>query len=115
MRQVYVLGIGQSEFGKFPDLRAVDLGTTAVMRAVNDAGIDPRKIEVAYCGRAVDGSTTAQDIMKNVGVTQIEMNNVENACASGITAVNLLYRDIAMGVYDCGIAIGVEAMTSPWW
>ena len=67
---------------------------------------------MAYCGRAVDGSTTAQDILKNVGVTQIEMNNVENACASGITAVNLLYRDIALGVYDCGIAIGVEAMTS---
>lgn len=112
MRNVAVLGVGQSEFGKFPHLRAVDLGTSAVMRAIKDAGIDPREIQVAYCGRAVDGSTTGQDILKNVGVTQIEINNVENACASGMTAVNLLYRDIANGVYDVGIAIGVEAMTS---
>lgn len=112
MREVEVLGIGQSDFGKFPELRATDLGTVAVTRALKDAGIDPRDIQVAYCGRAVDGSTTGQDILKNVGITQIEINNVENACASGMNAVNLLYRDIAYGVYDVGIAIGVEAMTS---
>ena len=112
MRKVYVLGVGQSQFGKLRQFTATDLGTQAAAAAVADAGIDPRLLQVAYGGRAVDGSTTVQDILKNLGVTQIEMNNVENACASGITAVNLLWRDIACGVYDVGIAVGVEAMTT---
>lgn len=112
MRNVVVLGIGQSRFGKFKDLTATELGTEAALAAIADAGIDPRAIQVAYGARAVDGSTTVQDILKNVGVTQIEMNNIENACGSGISAVNLLWRDIANGVYDVGIAIGTEAMTT---
>lgn len=112
MRNVVVLGIGQSRFGKFPDLTATELGTEAAVAAIRDAGIDPRKIQVAYGARAVDGSTTVQDVMKNAGVTEIEMNNIENACASGVTAVNLLYRDIASGAYDVGIAVGMEAMTT---
>lgn len=112
MRKVYVLGVGQSKFGKFKELTATELGTEAVVAAIKDAGIDPRAIQVAYGARAVDGSTTVQDIMKNVGVTQVEMNNIENACASGISAVNLLWRDIANGVYDVGIAVGAEAMTT---
>lgn len=112
MRNVVVLGVGQSKFGKFKDLTATDLGTEAAINAIQDAGIDPRALQVAYGARAVDASTTVQDILKNVGVTEIEMNNVENACGSGITAVNLLWRDIANGVYDVGIAIGTEAMTT---
>lgn len=112
MRNVVVLGIGQSRFGKFKDLTATELGTEAALAAIADAGIDPRELQVAYGARAVDGSTTVQDILKNVGVTQIEMNNIENACGSGISAVNLLWRDIANGVYDVGIAIGTEAMTT---
>lgn len=112
MRKVVVLGVGQSAFGKFKNLTAAELGTEAVKNAISDAGIDPRKLQVAYGARAVDGSTTVQDILKNVGVTQIEMNNVENACASGITAANLLWRDIAYGAYDVGICVGAEAMTT---
>ena len=112
MRNVVVLGVGQSRFGKFKELTATDLGTEAVLNAIEDAGIDPRELQVAYGARAVDASTTAQDILKNVGVTEIEVNNVENACGSGITAVNLLWRDIASGAYDVGIAIGAEAMTT---
>lgn len=112
MRDVVVLGVGQSHFGRFKQLSASQLGTEAVKAAFGDCGVEPKEIEVAYCGRAVDGSTTGQDILKNFGISEIEVNNVENACASGMTAANLLYRDIANGVYDVGMAIGVEAMTT---
>ncbi|NCB74340.1 MAG: thiolase family protein [Clostridia bacterium] len=112
MRKVMVLGIGQSSFGKFPDKTATELGTVAAKAAVHDAGIDPRMLQVAYGARAVDGSTTVQDILKNLGVTEIEMNNIENACGSGISAANLLWRDIATGSYDIGIVVGTEAMTT---
>ena len=59
-----------------------------------------------------DAMTTAQSILKGIGVTAIEMVNVENACASGSTAVRCLWKDIAFGLYDLGIAVGVESMTT---
>lgn len=112
MRKVYVLGVGQSMFGKYKELLATELGTTAAKAAIKDAGINPKKIQVAYGSRAIEGNTAIQDIMKNVGVAEIEMNNVENACGSGITATNLLYRDIAYGIYDIGIAVGTDSMST---
>ena len=112
MRNVVVLGVGQSRFGRFPQISASQLGREAMRNAIKDSGIWPKDLQVAYCGRSIiAGSTTGQDILQNFGVVGIEINNVENACASGMTAANLLYRDIASGFYDVGIAIGVEAMT----
>nr|WP_257908739.1 thiolase family protein [Janibacter limosus] len=55
---------------------------------------------------------TSQTIMKDLGVARIEMVNVDNACAGGSTAVRSLYKDIAAGFVDVGIAIGVESMTT---
>jgi benzoylsuccinyl-CoA thiolase BbsB subunit len=40
------------------------------------------------------------------------MVTVENACASGSSAVHLLYRDIALGACDVGIALGVESLST---
>src|SRR5690606_4002283 len=55
---------------------------------------------------------TSQTVLKDIVVTRIEMVNVENACAGGSTAVRSLYKDIAAGYVDVGIAIGVESMTT---
>lgn len=114
MRKVYVIGIGQTPFGKLPQYSAVRLGAMAAEEAVKDAGIDPRKLQVAYGGRCIDngGATPLQDMMTYLGVSGIEMNNVINACGTGITATNLLWRDIAYGIYDIGIAVGADSMTT---
>jgi benzoylsuccinyl-CoA thiolase BbsB subunit len=112
MREVVILGVGQTMFGKLPDFTADELGAQAAKKAIEDAGIDPRGIQVAYSARAVDAQVNAQSILKRIGITRIEMHNVENACASGSTAVHLLWKDIAYGIYDMGIAVGVETMTT---
>jgi benzoylsuccinyl-CoA thiolase BbsB subunit len=112
MRDVAIIGIGQSDFGKFPEKSISDLGCQAVTEAINDAGIKKKDISVAYTARIFLDQVTGQTILKNVGITNIEMINVENACASGATAVRGLYKDIASGMYDMGIAIGVESMTT---
>jgi benzoylsuccinyl-CoA thiolase BbsB subunit len=112
MREVAVIGIGQSTFGKLPHLTAVDLGTQAVVAALKDSGISPRNVQVAYASRMYDCWVTAQSILKQVGVTGIEMVNVENACAGGATAFRGVWKEIADGHYDTGIAIGVESMTT---
>jgi len=112
MRDVIVLGVGQSRFGKFPDRSMVQLGCEAVTNAIRDAGIDGRKIEVAYTSRLYAEMITGQTILKEVGIAGIEMINIENACAGGASAVRALWKDIAAGFCDIGIAIGVETMTT---
>jgi benzoylsuccinyl-CoA thiolase BbsB subunit len=112
MRDVYVLGVGQSMFGKQPNFMAVELGAIAAAAAIKDAGIDPRIIQVAYGSRVVDASQTIEDILKRVGIANLEMHNAENACASGGTALHLLWKDIAAGFYDIGIVVGAEALTT---
>lgn len=112
MRDVYVIGIGQTMFGKQPEYTAGELGAIAASRAIKDAGIDPRIIRMAYTARCCDANQTVEDVMKRVGVATIEMHNCENACASGGTAFHLLWKDISAGFCDIGIAIGTEAMTT---
>ena len=113
MRDVAVIGVGQSVFGKLPQRTAVELGVEAAAAAIKDAGIAPNRIQVAYAARViVDGGTTAQSILKEVGVRDIEMINVENACAGGSTSFRGVWKEIANGDYDIGIALGVESMTT---
>lgn len=112
MRDVVVIGVGQTMFGKTPQFTADELGGQAARRAIQDARIDPQKIQVAYGSRCLDDNVNIQAALKRVGITKIEMTNVENACASGSTAVHNLWRDIAYGVYDIGIVVGMESMTT---
>jgi benzoylsuccinyl-CoA thiolase BbsB subunit len=112
MREVAVIGVGQSTFGKFPQQGAVELGREAAIAALKDAGVKPKDIQVAYTSRLYDIGTMAQSILKEVGIACIEMINVENACAGGATAFRGVWKDIATGLYDIGIAIGVESMTT---
>ncbi|MDD5399189.1 MAG: thiolase family protein [Dehalococcoidia bacterium] len=112
MREVAVIGIGQSIFGKLSHMSAIDVGRDAVVAALKDAGVNPKDIQVAFASRMYDCWVTAQSILKEVGITGIEMVNVENACAGGATAFRGVWKDIADGRYDMGIAVGVEMITN---
>ncbi|MBQ8563546.1 MAG: thiolase family protein [Firmicutes bacterium] len=112
MRDVYVLGVGQTFFGKQPLLTAADLGAQAANLAIKDCGISPKDLQRAYCGSVYSQPTIAQAILVRVGVNSIPAYTVENACASGSSAVDLLYRDIAMCGCEVGMAIGVESMSA---
>jgi benzoylsuccinyl-CoA thiolase BbsB subunit len=112
MREVAVIGVGQSEFGKFPLRSAASLGAEAVRAALDDCGIPAKAIQVAYAARQYDANCTGQGVLKEVGIRNIEIINVENACAGGATAFRGVWKEIADGRYDIGIAIGVESMTT---
>jgi len=112
VREVAVIGVGQSTFGKFPDKTVIDLGREAVLATLHDAGVSPKDIQVAYASKIFHEMVTAQSILKEVGIRDIEMVNVENACAGGATAFRGVWKDIATEQYDIGIALGVESMTT---
>lgn len=112
MREVAIIGVGQTQFGKFPHRSITDLGAEAVRAALRDAEVQPKDIQAAYASRLFVDLITGQVILRDVGIAGIEITNVENACAGGGTAVRGLWKDIAAGYCDMGIAIGVESMTT---
>jgi benzoylsuccinyl-CoA thiolase BbsB subunit len=111
MRAVYVLGIGQTKFGVFHEYTGVDLGVMASVQAVKDAGINPKEIQVAYAGYCRGPSTQGQMAFTRLGIGSIPIVNLNNACASGNTAVDMLYKDIAGGFCEVGLAAGFESLS----
>jgi len=112
MREVAIIGVGSTVFGKFPEKLPYELGAEAAWAAVQDAGITPRDLQFGYCANLYGGMVIGQAVLGEIGVTDIEQTNVQNACAGGATALRRAWWDIASGLYDVGIVIGVESMTT---
>jgi acetyl-CoA acetyltransferase len=110
MREVKVIGVGMIKFGKYLEKRISDLGGEACWNAIRDAGVNPRDIQVAYCGHRRQGSVAGQRILAGLGLTGIPISNVENACCSGSSALRETFMAIAGGFYDVGLVIGVEKL-----
>lgn len=112
MRDVYVLGTGQTFFGKQPELTSIDLAALAAHRAIVDAAIDPKDIQRGFAGSVYSDPNVVQCALSRNGIDSIPSYTVENACTSGTSAVDLLFRDIALGGTEVGIAIGVESLST---
>ena len=112
MRDVAIIGLGTTKFGKQPETTFEKLGREAVTKAIKDAGVDSNQIQFAYCGTVYGGMCMSQRILKEVGIANREMVNVDNACASGSTALRCVWYAISSGLYDIGIAFGIEKLST---
>jgi acetyl-CoA acyltransferase len=116
VREVVVLGVGMHPFGKFLDKSLADLSMVAISAALSDAGVPARDVQVAYVGNSLGGLITGQEgirgqtILSLCGFGGIPVVNVENACATASTAFRGVWLEIASGLYDVGLAVGVEKM-----
>ncbi|HEY3692275.1 MAG TPA: thiolase family protein [Pseudonocardiaceae bacterium] len=119
MRDVYVAGIAMTRFAKQPERTLKDLTAEAVTGAIKDAGRVPADVRAAYVGNAVAGTITGQEmvlgqvVLRPLGIGEIPVINVENACASAATAFHLAWQAVATGLHDVVLAVGVEKMTHP--
>ena len=116
MRDVAIVGVGMTKFGKHPEMGIKDLVRESVSRALADAGADKGDLEAAYVGSAAPGIMTGQEQIKAqvtlsaMGIQEIPMYNVENACASSSSALNLGWLAVASGVHDCVLVVGFEKL-----
>ncbi len=109
-RDVYVIGVGMTPFGRHEGKKLTELGQEAIQDALSDAGVDFDVIEQAICGHVMAGSTAAQRVLRKVGNTGLPIMNVENACASGTTAFRTAWNAVAYGMNDVALAVGFEKM-----
>ncbi|MDP2727675.1 MAG: thiolase domain-containing protein [Dehalococcoidia bacterium] len=117
MREVAVIGVGMTQFGKHTDRSIRELGEEALWATLQDAGMTPKSIQVAYVGNAMSnlsgqGMIAGQMVLRELGITSIPITRIENACASASFAFRESWLAVASGLYDVALAVGFEKMTS---
>jgi len=108
LRPVYVVGIGLHRYQRLSETTYVDLGLTAVREALADAKVPWSEVQSAYTGTALIGMAASRPMLRHLGATGIPMAQVENASASGSTAFRQASLEIASGVADVALAVGVD-------
>jgi acetyl-CoA acetyltransferase len=80
----------------------------AVRAALADAGLSWPDVQTAYTGTATTVMALSRLMYRHLGVTGIPMVQVENASASGSSAFRQACIDVASGLHDVAIAVGVD-------
>jgi acetyl-CoA acyltransferase len=116
MREVAIIGVGAHPTGRFLEKPLKALAYPAIWNALDDAGVSVADVNVAYIGNSLGGLLTGQEgvrgqvVLQHSGLTGIPVVNVENACASAMTALRGAWLEVASGVADVALAVGVEKM-----
>jgi len=115
MREVAIVGIGGIKFGSYSDRSIRDLGVEACLKAIRDANVKPKDIQIAYAGNFAQwewgqGLFIGQVVLRELGLTKIPITRVENGCATGSCAFREAWYKVATGACDIALAFGVEQM-----
>ena len=108
LRPVYVVGIGLHRYQFLSATTYVELGLAAVRAALVDAKVEWPAIESAYVGRALLPMACGRPILRHLGATGIPIVHIENASASGSTAFRHACIEIASGIHDTSLVLGVD-------
>jgi acetyl-CoA acetyltransferase len=119
MSDAYIIGSAGTACGRFRDATVATLATEALDKALADAGVDPERVEAIFFSNALSGLMTGQECVRGQVALRhsryggIPTVNVENACASGSTALHLACHAIDAGAYETVAVVGSEKMSHP--
>ena len=119
MRDTVIAGVGMTSFGKFIDRSFASLTSEAVSCALRDSNAQASDVQQVYYSNSTAGiiygqeSVRGQHAVRGSGLDGVPLINVENACASGATALNQAWLSVASGQVDVAIAVGCEKLNSP--
>jgi acetyl-CoA C-acetyltransferase len=115
MRKVAVVGIGHGKFGVRSDASLRELAFEAVKACLDDAGISLKEVDSMVTGIAGDefafGLQPSAQVHDYIGFYPKPNFRVEGACATGSIALITGYMNVASGLADLVLVIGVEKMT----
>jgi acetyl-CoA C-acetyltransferase len=114
MRKVFVVGVGNTTYGKLP-FAGRELAAEASREAIHDAGLDAARIEGAFVANAF-GLAERQGLagpllMSALGIPDRPATTVEAACASGGAAFREAWLNVASGAADVFLAAGFEKVS----
>jgi acetyl-CoA C-acetyltransferase len=114
MRDVVIVGIGQTPVEEHWEKSLRHLAHDAIVPALADAQVE--MVDALYVGNMLSGQISGQEhlgalIADFSGLRGIEAMKIEAACASGGAALRAGYLAVASGAHEVVLVCGVEKMT----
>ena len=119
MKEVIIAGAARTPVGDFlgalKTLSPIELGTIAARKAIEKSGIYPEAITEVVAGvvfKAGFKGNPARQIQIGLGLpVEGTAFTVDQQCASGMKAFDLICQSIMLGQADAGLAVGTESMS----
>ena len=108
LRPVYVVGAGWHRYQPLTETTFVTLGLAAVRGALADAGIPYAAVESAFVATALLPMAPGRPILRHLGASGIELVHIENASASSSAAFRKACIEVASGLIDVALVLGVD-------
>ncbi|MDW7669224.1 MAG: acetyl-CoA C-acetyltransferase [Bacillota bacterium] len=120
MNEVVIVSTARTPVGDFmgslKSLSGVDLGLIATKGALERGNISPNVIEEVAAGciykNGQKGNPARQIQIKSGMPSKGWAYTLDQQCASGMKAFELIYQSLALGKISSGLAIGMESMTN---
>ena len=118
MREVAVLGVGQTKFGELWDRSFREIGIEAGLQALVDAKLSSQDLGGLFLGNMASGALIDQEHIAplildvaGLGRSHLPAVRVEGGGASGALALHQGYLAVASGLYDFVVVGGAEKLT----
>lgn len=116
MSRALICGVGSTVFGDHSTRSTRSLVVEATDKALKEAGVAAADIERIFFGNAAAGVVTQQEMIRGqIAFREHELAgtptiNIENACASGGSALHLAYEAVRAGRAEAILVVGVEKL-----
>jgi acetyl-CoA C-acetyltransferase len=118
MRDVAILGVGQTKFGELWDRSFREIGIEAGFQALEASKLSSRDLSALYIGNMASGTFIDQEhvaplVLDYAGLAghHLPSIRVEAGGASGAVALSQAYLAVASGLYEFVVVGGAEKMT----
>ncbi len=118
MNDVYIIGAGETKFGELWDRSLRELAVEAGLKAVEDAGVYTKDIDILYGSNTLGAGISYQNDIgslisdfSGIAADHIPALRVEASTASGAAAIREAYLSIRSGEYNVAMIGGVEKLT----
>src|SRR4051794_3826290 len=107
-----IVGAAATACGRFADATLRELASRAAEAALVDAGVAAGAVEAVFFGNALEGLISGQECVRGQvalqgvrGLEGVPIVNVENACASGSSALHLACLAVGSGAYETVLVV----------
>lgn len=112
MREVAIIGVGMTKFGRHEDT-LLEMFADAAEEAIMDAGVSIKDIEEIFFGNCLGGFAEGQSNMSPFGASVLGLRDIpttrfECACATATVAIRHAALAVASGARDMVLAGGTE-------
>ncbi|MHA1192394.1 MAG: thiolase C-terminal domain-containing protein [Promethearchaeota archaeon] len=116
MRQVAIIGVGHTKFGRLQDKGLMDLLSDASLKAIEDSNTNDKDFDSVYVGTMSpvafnNISGIASALVDRMSLLPAAADHIKNGPASGGSAIKAGFQAIASGMSDLVLVVGGEKMT----